>query len=190
MRIISGKFKGRVLASFQEDHIRPTTDRVKESLFNKWMGYTEEARVLDLFSGTGNLGFEALSRGALHVDFVEMNPRSLAIIKKNAELLKLDSKEFKIHKQDVLQFLRRYEGSAYHLILIDPPFTEKMAHEVMEALDKSRCFDQNTLIAIESVKKERIDDAYSQLYRYDFNDYGDKVLSFFAKKGEDGGAES
>lgn len=182
MRIISGRFKGRVLASFQADHIRPTTDRVKESLFNKWMGYVEEARVLDLFSGTGNLGIESLSRGAKHVDFVELNNKSIQILKKNIELLKLEPAEYSITKQDVLLYLKKYQAEPYNLILADPPFTEKMAHDVMQTLDSSKCFDENTLIAIESHKKERIDEAYVNLYRYDFNDYGDKVLSFFAKK--------
>jgi 16S rRNA (guanine966-N2)-methyltransferase len=185
MRIISGRFKGRVLASFQADHIRPTTDRVKESLFNKWMQLTDDARVLDLFSGTGNLGLEALSRGCRHVDFVEMNPKSIAIIKKNVEMLKLEKTEYAIFKQDVLQFLKKYKGDPYDLILIDPPFTEKMAHQVLEALDSSNCFSDNTRIAIESVKKERIDETYLNLFRYDFNDYGDKILSFYAKKAED-----
>ena len=80
MRIISGRFKGRVLSSFQADHIRPTTDRVKETLFNKWMSYTEAANVLDLFSGTGNLGLESLSRGCRHVDFVDLNLKSIQIL--------------------------------------------------------------------------------------------------------------
>jgi 16S rRNA (guanine966-N2)-methyltransferase len=148
------------------------------------MGYTEEASVLDLFSGTGNLGLEALSRGAVHVDFVDINAKSVQILKKNVEMLKLGAPEYAIYKQDVLAYLKKYRGKPYNLILIDPPFTEKMAHEVMTALDQSSCFDENTLIAIESVKKERIDDAYSNLYRYDFNDYGDKILSFFAKKAQ------
>lgn len=185
MRIISGKYKGRVLTSFQADHIRPTTDRVKETLFNKWMGYVEEARVLDLFAGTGNLGIESLSRDCKHVDFVEMNIKSIEILKKNVGLLKLSPSEYKIHKADVLQYLKRYQGPAYNLILADPPFTEKMAHDVMQAIDASQCYDENTLIAIESHKKERMDEAYTHLYRYDFNDYGDKVLSFFAKKAQD-----
>lgn len=184
MRIISGRFKGRVLSSFQADHIRPTTDRVKETLFNKWMTEVDGARVLDLFSGTGNLGLEAISRGCSHVDFVELNNKSITILKKNVDLLKLDPAEYKIHKSDVLQFLKRFQGEAYDLILADPPFTEKMAHDVMQALDSSACFGENTLIAIESHKKERMDEAYTHLYRYDFRDYGDKVLSFFAKKAQ------
>ena len=93
MRIISGKFKGRVLSSFQADHIRPTTDRVKETLFNKWMHYLEDAHVIDLFSGTGNLGLEALSRGAKHVIFVEKNASSIKILKKTLSYLKLTQRK-------------------------------------------------------------------------------------------------
>ncbi len=185
MRIVAGRFKGRVLISFQEDHIRPTTNRVKESLFNKWMQYVDGARVLDLFSGTGSLGIEALSRGATHVDFVEAHSKSIAILKKNIELLKLSPAEYSITKTDVISFLKKYQGEPYDLILADPPFTEKMAHDVMHALDNSVCFSPQTLIAIESQKKERIDENYQQLFRYDMNDYGDKVLSFFTKKEQD-----
>ena len=184
MRIIAGRFKGRVLTSFQASHIRPTTDRVKESLFNKWMGYLPDSRVLDLFSGTGNLRIESLSRGASFIDFVEMNMKSIEILKKNLALLSIKNDEVKIHKQDVLLFLKKYNGRAYNLILVDPPFTEKMAHQVMDALDQSLCFDADTLIAIESHKKERIDEEYANLFRYDFNDYGDKILSFFRKKAQ------
>ena len=182
MRIVSGKYKGRVLVSFQADHIRPTMDRVKETLFNKWMHDVDGARTLDLFSGTGSLGLEALSRGATFVDFVEMNLKSIQILKKNIDLLKINRMEHSIHNKDVLIFLKKYEGPAYNLILIDPPFTEKMAHKVMEALDSSACFDDMTLIAIESQKQERIDDEYTNLFRYDFKDYGDKFLSFYRKK--------
>ncbi len=185
MRIISGRFKGRVLTSFQADHIRPTTDRVKETVFNKWMGGLEDALVLDLFSGTGSLGLEALSRGARAIHFVEQNLKSIAILKKNIDLLKLTDDEYVIYKQDVLAYLKKYQGPAYQYILVDPPFTEKMAHDVMQALDASQCFDGNTLIAIESQKKERMDDSYSNLHRYHVNDYGDKLLSFFIKKAQD-----
>ncbi len=182
MRIISGKYKGRVLTSFDADNIRPTMDRVKETLFNKWMSDVDQARALDLFSGTGNLGLEALSRGAKFVNFVEKNPKSLQIIKKNIELLKIEKSEYLITQKDVLQFLEKYSGPFFDLIFIDPPFTEKMAHQAMEAIDKSLCFNELTLIAIESVKKERIDPEYTNLFRYDFKDYGDKILSFYRKK--------
>ena len=80
MRIIGGRFSGRRLVSFTAEHIRPTTDRVKESLFNKLAAYWDGARVLDLFSGTGNLTIEAISWGADSVESVELNPKSISIM--------------------------------------------------------------------------------------------------------------
>ncbi len=182
MRIISGKYKGHPLVAFKADHVRPTTDRVKETQFNKLMGYTEEARVLDLFCGTGNLGLEALSRGAQHVIFVDASKQSLQITQKNIEKLKIPRDQFRIHNEDVLKFLKVYKGDAFDLIFIDPPFTEKMAHEVMEALSQSVAFGPQTLITIESQRKERIEDRYGDLQRYDSREFGDKILSFFSKK--------
>ena len=96
MRIISGKYKGRNLVSFKADHIRPTMDRIKETIFNKWMMYVDGAKVLDLFAGTGNLGIEALSRGATHVTFVEKSNKSMNIVKENLELLKISKSDYQI----------------------------------------------------------------------------------------------
>ncbi len=181
MRIISGKFKGRHLVSFKADHIRPTMDRIKETIFNKWMMYVDGAKVLDLFAGTGNLGLEALSRGATHVTFVEKNNKSMNIVKENIALLKIDKSEYQVQQKDVLTFLKQEKDTVYDLIFIDPPFTEKMAHDVMTAVGASSVFGPETRIVIESIKQERIDDTYGDLICYDRQDYGDKFLSFFAK---------
>lgn len=186
MRIISGKYKGRHLVSFKADHIRPTMDRVKETLFNKWMGYVEGARVLDLFAGTGNLGLESLSRSAAHVTFVEKNPKSVSIIRQNIELLKIPAAEATVITKDVFSFLKTYQGEPFDLILIDPPFTEKLADSVMEALAQSACVHGNSLIAIEAIKQEKIDTEYGDLTCYDRQDYGDKSLSLFHKKAQNG----
>lgn len=182
MRIISGKYKGRNLVSFKASHIRPTMDRVKETLFNKWMHDIDDVMVLDMFAGTGSLGLEALSRGAKHITFVENSHKSVQILKENISLLKVDSSEYNICIKDVLVYLKSYSGPPFQLIMIDPPFTEKMAHEVMLAVDQSKVFDETTKIAIESIKQERIDMTYDNLTCYDKLDYGDKSLSFFCKK--------
>lgn len=195
LRIIAGKYKGHHLVSFQADHIRPTTDRVKETLFNKIQFLIEGQRVLDLFSGTGNLGLEAYSRGAGFIHFVDKHPKSLEILLRNIDKLKVPKADFKTTKMDILAFLSKrsrpskeiVEGDEnYDLIFIDPPFTEKMAHAVMEGLGKSSLFHASTLITIESIKKERIDDEYGPLVRYDYKDFGDKVLSFFKMKSAEG----
>lgn len=180
MRIISGKYKGRQLVSFKADHIRPTMDRIKETIFNKWMHYVDEATVLDLFAGTGNLGIEALSRGAKHITFVEKNFISVNIINENLKLLKIDKNEINVQQKDVLIYLKNYsDNKKFDLIFIDPPFTEKMADEVMQAISSSPVFSLETMIVIESIKQEKICDQYGDLICYDRLDYGDKFLSFF-----------
>lgn len=184
MRIISGKYKGN-LTSFKADHIRPTTDRVKESQFNILMGHFEDARVLDLFAGTGNLGIEALSRGAREVVFVEKNPRSILIVRENLKKLKV-TEPTQVIQKDVLSYLKSYEGEPFDVIFADPPFTQKMAHDVMLAMSTSRAFADHTVMTIESEARERMDDQYENLIRYDHREFGDKILSFFKKNLSEG----
>ncbi len=157
MRIISGKYKGHHLVSFKGDHLRPTTDRVKEALFNKIQFELEGAIVLDLFSGTGNLGLEAISRGAEKVVFVDENPKSIEILKKNIEKLKVEKSSYEIVTLDAFRFLKKSTDRKFNFIFIDPPFTQKMAHDVMEALDKTSIYTPETFISIESQKKERME---------------------------------
>jgi 16S rRNA (guanine966-N2)-methyltransferase len=180
MRIISGKYKGHQLVPFQADHIRPTTDRVKESQFNILMGHFDGTRVLDLFAGTGNLGIEALSRGASEVVFVEKNKKSIQILEKNMQKLKV-SEPFQIVYKDVIPYLKSYSGLPFDVIFADPPFTEAMAHDVMGALSESQVFALHTVMTIESARKEKLLDHYTGLERYDVREFGDKVLSFFRK---------
>lgn len=181
MRIISGKYKGHHLVSFQADHIRPTTDRVKESLFNILMHEISNAKVLDLFSGTGSLGLESLSRGAAEVTFVEKNKKSLNILQKNLEKLKVNE-PYTVVTKDVLKYLQTYQGDPFDIILADPPFTEAIAHDVLMELSQSICVGPNTWIAIESSRKERLDENYGKLTRFDKREFGDKFLSFFGVK--------
>jgi 16S rRNA (guanine966-N2)-methyltransferase len=185
LRIISGRFRGRRLVSFKADHIRPTTDRVKESIFNKLQGYIDGARVLDLFSGTGNLTCEAISRGAASVDAVELSRKSINIIRDNLELLEIED-QVQIINDDVLKYLKRYSGPAYDLILADPPFTEKLANSVLEALGKSAVLGDETLFMIEASSHETVLDSYEGLERTDDRDYGDKRVTFWRRASKQG----
>ena len=177
MRIIGGKYGGRKLSSFQADHIRPTTDRIKESLFNKIQSSIHGASVLDLFSGTGNLAIEALSRGASQVIAVESHFRSVRIINKNKEKLAI-GEELKILKSDVFKFLKKNQNT-FHIILIDPPFTEKIANRVLIALSESKCVGSHTEIFIESSTKEVVRQNYSCFHEKFRKKYGDKFLSHY-----------
>jgi 16S rRNA (guanine966-N2)-methyltransferase len=180
MRVIAGRFRGRKLTSFKADHIRPTTDRVKESIFNKLQADVSDSRVLDLFSGTGSLACEAVSRGAAWVDAVEMNKKSIAIIRKNLKLLEIEN-EVRIHAEDVLKYLRHYEGEPYDLILIDPPFTDKLAHSVLVELSSSQVLGSQTIVVIESSSHETVLDFYEGLERLDERDYGDKKVTYWQR---------
>lgn len=198
MRIISGKYKGQTLLSFSAGHIRPTTDRVKESLFNILQSHIPDSRVVDLFAGTGNLGIEALSRGAASVTFVESHAQSLSLIRKNLEKLKV-TETHDIIAKDVLLYLRSTkrpekweltkskstetqttnESSSFDVIFADPPFTKEMADDVLKALSESHLFGPHTIMAIESAKREKLDSQYGPLIRTDHRAFGDKILSFF-----------
>ena len=180
MRVISGKFKGRQLVTFQAEHIRPTTDRVKETLFNKLMGQVEGARVLDLFSGTGNLAIECLSRGAAWVDLVENHKQSLAIIRENLTKLKIQS-DFKVVPVDAFSYVEAYRGEPYNLILADPPFTRAWAHDLTTKIGESTLLAAAAIFVVEASSKERMDENYLGLNRLDQRTFGDKHLNFFSR---------
>lgn len=180
MRIIAGKFRGRRLVNFKADHIRPTTDRVKESVFNKLQAEWDGADVLDLFAGTGNIGFEALSRGAVSVTAVELSSKSIDIIRRNVEELKI-GREHRIVKDDVLKWLAKYKGNAFTIIMADPPFTESLAHATLELLSKSEAVGPETTVVVEASSHERVDESYENLVCWDRRDYGDKLISFWSR---------
>lgn len=189
MRIIAGKFRGRRLVSFKADHIRPTTDRVKESVFNKLQAEWDGATVLDLFAGTGNIGFEALSRGAASVTAVEMSAKSIDIIRRNIEELKI-GREHRIVKDDVLKWLGRYKGDAFGIVMADPPFTESLAHATLELLAKSEAVGPQTTVVVEASSHERVDESYENLVCWDRRDYGDKQISFWSRPADSADEES
>jgi 16S rRNA (guanine966-N2)-methyltransferase len=180
VRVISGKFKGRQLVEFSAEHIRPTTDRVKETLFNKLMGHVEGARVLDLFSGTGNLAIECISRGAAWVDLVESHTKSLSIIRENLAKLKIEE-GFKTHSLDAFAYIADYAGQPYDIVLADPPFTQALAHDLAARIGASALLGPESIFVIESASKERLDENYQGLNRLDQRVFGDKHLTFFAK---------
>jgi 16S rRNA (guanine966-N2)-methyltransferase len=122
MRVIAGTVGGRRLRAVPGDAVRPTSDRVREALFNRLdsKGLLDGARVLDLFAGTGALGVEALSRGSAHVTFVDDDPRSIGVVRHNVEALGLHARAT-IVRSEALAFLGRNPGD-FDLALLDPPY--------------------------------------------------------------------
>ncbi|HEV8381885.1 MAG TPA: 16S rRNA (guanine(966)-N(2))-methyltransferase RsmD [Gemmatimonadales bacterium] len=131
LRIIAGEFKGRRLKAPAGRAVRPTGDRVKEAWFSILQQSIPDARVLDLFAGSGALGFEALSRGAVSVDFVENSKASLAAIRDNATTLNVGDR-VTIHRSDALRFAERLQPAQYDVAFADPPYATDHAAELVE----------------------------------------------------------
>lgn len=132
VRIIGGTHRGRRLPLVPESEVRPTPDRVRETLFNWLMPVLPAARCLDLFAGTGVLGLEALSRGAAEASFVERDPRVAAAIED--ALLALRGRG-QVHRGDVRRWLRTQSAEPYHLVFMDPPYADEGLVDLCTLLD-------------------------------------------------------
>jgi 16S rRNA (guanine966-N2)-methyltransferase len=130
MRIVAGSFRGRRLARPADRRVRVTTERVREAWFAILAPELREARVLDLFAGSGVLGLEALSRGADSVDFVEVSANSLKTIRANVAALGLNEVT-RVYRGDALRFARRLRPGTYDLALADPPYSSDQASELI-----------------------------------------------------------
>lgn len=150
LRIIAGEFKGRLISVPQTVKTRPTTDRVKESIFNYLSNKIafEEVHALDLYSGSGSLGFEALSRGAMTVTFVEKNYQPLQTIKQNIDALQVADR-CTLVKASSVSFTSRNPEKKYGLIIADPPFFEYDVHQVFYNIKQNSFLDEGGLLLIE-----------------------------------------
>jgi len=131
VRIVAGRWRGRRIDAPAGDLVRPTADRVREAWMSRVQLHVADARVLDLYAGSGALGFEALSRGARSVDFVEAHPVSLRTIEANARLL--GAADFTIHRGDVDRFVAGLAAEAYDLAFADPPYAQGRAEALAAA---------------------------------------------------------
>ncbi|MEO7713799.1 MAG: RsmD family RNA methyltransferase [Gemmatimonadaceae bacterium] len=132
MRIVAGKFAGRTLTSPQDQRVRPTSEAVRSGLLDLLSADVPNARVLDLFAGTGALGLEAMSRGAHRADFVEFRPDSLHALRANVALLRLRERT-RIFKRDAVPFAAALTPDSYDLAFADPPYGSRMLDRVIES---------------------------------------------------------
>lgn len=159
MRIIAGKYKGRVVKFPNSKLVRPTTDKVKESLFNYLFNQIDfdGIQVCDIYAGSGSLGLEALSRGAGEVHFVEKNFKVAQMLQANIKSLGAD-KNCSVFKMEGIRFSKRTEHLTYDLILADPPFFKNDVHLVAKNLLENNFLAENGRIIIErSIQTEKED---------------------------------
>lgn len=172
MRVISGKYKGRKLKGFDIVGTRPTMDRVKESLFAMIQDYINDSVVLDLFSGSGNLGIEALSNGAKYAYLVDNNNIAIKTINSNINKLNMDNVE--VLKGDYKSILKSI-NKKIDIIFLDPPYKDNYIEESIKLILEYDLLSENGLIVCESNSLDKI--IYSNdLEVYKQKKYGDKYI--------------
>ena len=150
MRVIAGKARRLPLKTIEGLDTRPTTDRIKETLFNILQNDLYDIRFLDIFSGSGGIGIEALSRGAKEAVFVENNRVAVSCIQDNLKFTHLEQ-QATVLPFDVLAALARLEGQRpFQIIFMDPPYNHELEKMVLEYLQSSAVLDENTLIIVEA----------------------------------------
>ena len=181
MRIVGGRFKGRNLATPKSQDIRPTTDRVRESLFNilaHWPSdIVTDARVLDLFAGTGALGLEALSRGAHSALFVELSSEGRGLIRQNIEKLGLTGCT-KISRRDATQPGPAGKSKPYTLIFADPPYGKGMGQKALIAAHQNGWFSDDVTIILEENASANVE-LPPPFDKVEERKFGDTVIHIF-----------
>lgn len=159
MRIIAGKFKGRIVKFPKSNLVRPTTDKVKESLFNYLVHSIDfdGIKVCDIYAGSGSLGLESLSRGAAEVHFVEKDFHVSKMLQENISSLDADN-ECRIFRMEAVRFSKLYEHDKYNLILADPPFFKHDIHNVVKNIfEKNFLADDGLMIIERSIQTQKED---------------------------------
>ena len=185
MRVIAGLYKGRILKAPKLDYVRPTQDRIKESMFEIIKPYLVGAYVLELFAGTGSLGIEALSRGAKTVTFVERDSLCLKTIDENLDSLGITAPEASVLRCDVFKAIKVFAeaGERFGIIIADPPYAMDLTRKLLIKLNEYDILKKPQLLVIEHTVKEDIPQKEGNIILYKQYNYGDSVLSIM-RKGE------
>ena len=180
MRIITGKYRGLRLISPEGDSIRPTSDRIKETLFNILQKYNIEGDVLDLFAGSGSLGIEALSRGAERVVFADSNSDSCRLIRTNLDKLKITN-EAVLLQVDYLYAVKKLatEGQSFDIILADPPYNSMYEQKLLDAIAEYDILKEDGILVIEHDSGIMLG---NNKFDMDLRKCGNTSLSFFQKR--------
>ncbi len=203
MRVVTGEAKGRKLKTPRTPGTRPIMDRVKTALFDILSTQVEDARFLDLFAGTGSVGIEALSRGAQHATFIEMNPKILKLVRENLHITQLEDRAETLHC-DAFKFLQAHQvlqpsqgtqtphvpvlssvasrQRTYDIIYVAPPQYEELAARALALIDSSTLMANDGLVIVQIHPKERAGIAAVECQHLELTDerrYGSTLLMFY-----------
>lgn len=180
MRIIAGEMRGRQLKAVEGMQTRPTSDKVKGAIFNVLGSKVLDARVLDLFAGTGNLAIEALSRGSHEAVLVEKSRDAHQVIEKNIEQMRVSHKA-QLLLLDAFKYLNSYPDEVFDLIFLDPPYHEGLVLKVILTLKEHSCLAPDGVIVAETAKDEQLD---GDIYPFEIRktgEYGDTKVWYLQR---------
>jgi 16S rRNA (guanine966-N2)-methyltransferase len=181
MRVIAGKYRSRPLRSLNGTRLRPTSDRLRETLFNILGPAVKESMFVDLYAGTGAVGIEALSRGARHSIFVEQHAPAVALIRRNLESLGIGA-EAEILDSNVARAIARLDARHIHaqIIFLDPPYAADEEYEsALELLGGSSLVAPGARVIVEHLRKRELPERAGDLERVRVVEQGDAALSFY-----------
>ena len=179
VKVISGKYKGRIIEGHDLKNTRPTMDRVKESLFGIIQEKIKNSTILDLFSGSGNLGIEALSEGAKFAYLVDCNYEAIKVINKNIEKIGLE--DVKVIKSDYEKALLQFNNNiVFDIIFLDPPYKTDYIEKSITLIEKYNLLKEDGIIICESDSKDKIIYSNSFIVSKE-KKYGDKYIVILKK---------
>ena len=184
MRVIAGKVKGRRLSVPKRKGVRPTSDYLREALFDILGSSIHGVRFLDLYAGSGAVGIEALSRGSAEVVFLEQDPGCLRVLRKNLEIAGLGSK--RVIAGDVLRALPRLvrQGESFDMIFLDPPYGAGLAGRTLEIVSSGDLLRPQGRVIVEHFAKERLPPQVGRLQRLREKKHGQTMLTFYERTPE------
>ncbi|MCX7903720.1 MAG: 16S rRNA (guanine(966)-N(2))-methyltransferase RsmD [Caloramator sp.] len=183
MRIITGEAKGRIIKAPEGMNTRPTLDRVKESVFNIISNKIYGSFVLDMFAGSGNLGLEAISRGAKFCTFIEKDKSAYKVLLENIKSLKFDDRS-KAYLGDSFKIIKHLskENLKYDLIFLDPPYGKGIVQRAIEAISENKIYNDNTLIVSELDEKDEVPEIVGVFKNSRIEKYGRCKIIFWIKE--------
>ena len=184
MRIISGTYRGLHIGSLKGSHLRPTSDQMRETLFDVLGPGVDGATFLDAYAGSGAVGLEALSRGAREVVFIEHHRPAQQLIRNNLDALGIKAGYYLIRSTVATGIERlEQEGSQFNYLFLDPPYKEiGEYHHVLRLLGRSHLLDSNSLVIAEHSRHCLLEEEYGNLHRDRLIRHGDAQLGFYRVK--------
>jgi len=180
MRVIAGLCRGKPLKSVKGLTTRPTADRVKEAVFNVLNAKLTDAKILDLFGGTGSIGIEALSRGAALAVFVEKDRKAVQVIRENLLGCKMEDKSqlFPIDCFKALKILSE-KNAKFNLIYLDPPYKSLIINDILQAIMNLRLLEERAIVIAETAWDAELNIEYNCLKKAREDRYGDTKITYF-----------